>query len=488
MANKGKVYIMGAGPGDLELLTLKGKRAIEEADCIVYDRLINPRILDFAKKDAEMIYLGKGNTEGGVIQDEINRTIVTKALEGKTVARVKGGDPFVFGRGGEEIQSLFDNGISFEVIPGITSSISVPAYAGIPVTHRGVARSFHVFTGHTMEDGTWHNFEAIAKLEGTLVFLMGIKTLPIIVSDLVKNGKDPKTPVAIIEKGATADQRVTVGTLENIIEKAKERKIVPPAITIIGEVVNLRETFKWFEDKNLFGKKILVTRDKNQAGEFSNKIEKMGGVAVELPFIEIESVLSKVTPEDLKEYSALLFNSPNGVREFMKKIDDIRSLAHLKIGAVGSKTKELLEEYKIKADFMPEEYMVSKLAELSLEYTKAGEKILIITSDISPCDTDKFNSMYDREFHKIVAYNTKKIIREKDEVIKVLNKVEVVTFLSSSTVDAFYASIDGDLECVKNIKFASIGPVTSETMRKYGFSVDYEAKVYDINGILDALK
>ena len=284
MANKGKVYIMGAGPGDLELLTLKGKRAIEEADCIVYDRLINPRILDFAKKDAEMIYLGKGNTEGGVIQDEINRTIVTKALEGKTVARVKGGDPFVFGRGGEEIQSLFDNGISFEVIPGITSSISVPAYAGIPVTHRGVARSFHVFTGHTMEDGTWHNFEAIAKLEGTLVFLMGIKTLPIIVNDLVKNGKDPKTPVAIIEKGATADQRVTVGTLENIIEKAKERKIVPPAITIIGEVVNLRETFKWFEDKNLFGKKILVTRDKNQAGEFSNKIEKMGGVAVELPF------------------------------------------------------------------------------------------------------------------------------------------------------------------------------------------------------------
>lgn len=488
MANKGKVYIMGAGPGDLELLTLKGKRAIEEADCIVYDRLINPRILDFAKKDAEMIYLGKGNTEGGVIQDEINRTIVTKALEGKTVARVKGGDPFVFGRGGEEIQSLFDNGISFEVIPGITSSISVPAYAGIPVTHRGVARSFHVFTGHTMEDGTWHNFEAIAKLEGTLVFLMGIKTLPIIVSDLVKNGKNPETPVAIIEKGATADQRVTVGTLENIIEKAKERKIVPPAITIIGEVVNLRETFKWFEDKNLFGKKILVTRDKKQAGEFSNKIEKMGGVAVELPFIEIESVLSKVTSEDLKKYSALLFNSPNGVREFMKKIDDIRSLAHLKIGAVGSKTKELLEEYKIKADFMPEEYMVSKLAELSLEYTKPGEKILIITSDISPCDTDKFNSMYDREFHKIVAYNTKKIIREKDEVCTTLNKVEVVTFLSSSTVDAFYASIDGDLECVKNIKFASIGPVTSETMKKYGFSVDYEAKVYDINGILDALK
>ena len=420
MTDKGKVYIMGAGPGDLELLTLKGKRAVEEADCIVYDRLINPRILNFAKKDAEMIYLGKGNTEGGIIQDEINKTIVKKALEGKIVARVKGGDPFVFGRGGEEIQSLYDNNIPFEIIPGITSSISVPAYAGIPVTHRGIARSFHVFTGHTMEDGTWHNFEAIAKLEGTLVFLMGIKTLPTIVTDLISNGKCPDTPVAIIEKGATSDQRVTVGTLNTIVDIAKERKIVPPAITIIGEVVNLRETFKWFEEKNLFGKKILVTRDKRQAGEFSDKIEKMGGIAVELPFIEIESTLGTISKDMLQDYSAILFNSPNGVREFMNKIDDIRIFSHLKIGAVGSKTKEILESYKLKADFMPDEYLVSKLAELSLDYTKPGDKILIITSDISPCDTEKLNSIYDREFHKMIAYKTKKMIREKDEVLKTM--------------------------------------------------------------------
>ena len=488
MNKKGKVYIMGAGPGDAELLTLKGKRAIEEADCIVYDRLINNRILNYAKKDAEMIYLGKGNTEGGIIQDEINDTIVKKALEGKVVARVKGGDPFVFGRGGEEIQALFDNGIEFEEIPGITSSISVPAYAGIPVTHRGMARSFHVFTGHTMADGEWHNFEAIAKLDGTLVFLMGIKNLPIIVNDLVTNGKDPKTPIAIIEKGATADQRVTVGTLETIIDISKERKIVPPAITIIGEVVNLRDTFKWFEDTQLFGKKVLVTRDRRQAGEFSDKIEKMGGVAVELPFIEIESTLDKVDKEMLKSYSALLFNSPNGVREFMNKIEDIRDIAHLKIGAVGSKTKELLEGYKIKADFIPTEYLVERLAEEAVNHTQAGEKILIITSDISPCDTDKFNSIYDRHFDKIVAYKTKKIIRQKEEVLNTLKKVEVVTFLSSSTVDAFMASIENDVESVKNIQFASIGPVTSETMKKYGLTVDFEAKVYDINGIIEAIK
>lgn len=488
MNKKGKVYIMGAGPGDAELLTLKGKRAIEEADCIVFDRLINNRILNYAKKDAEMIYLGKGNCEGGVIQDEINKTIVEKALEGKVVARVKGGDPFVFGRGGEEIQALFENGIEFEEIPGITSSISVPAYAGIPVTHRGLARSFHVFTGHTMADGSWHNFEAIAKLDGTLVFLMGIKNLPIIVNDLITNGKDPKTPIAIIEKGATADQRVTIGTLENIVNLAQERKIVPPAITIIGEVVNLRDTFKWFEDTQLFGKKVLVTRDRRQAGEFSDKIEKMGGVAVELPFIEIESTLDKVDKEMLKSYSALLFNSPNGVREFMNKIEDIRDIAHLKIGAVGSKTKELLEGYKIKADFIPTEYLVERLAEEAVNHTQAGEKILIITSDISPCDTDKFNSIYDRHFDKIVAYKTKKIIRQKEEILNTLKKVEVVTFLSSSTVDAFMASIENDVESVKNIKFASIGPVTSETMRKYGLTVDFEAKVYDVNGIIEAIK
>lgn len=488
MDKRGKVYIMGAGPGDAELLTLKGKRAIEEADCIVYDRLINPRILNYAKKEAELIYLGKGNTEGGVIQDEINQTLVKKALEGKIVARVKGGDPFVFGRGGEEIQALFENHIEFEEIPGITSSISVPAYAGIPVTHRGMARSFHVFTGHTMADGEWHNFEAIAKLDGTLVFLMGIKNLPIIVSDLIKNGKEPSTPIAIIEKGATAEQRVTVGTLETIVEVSKKIKIVPPAITIIGEVVNLRESFKWFEDTKLFGKRILVTRDRRQAGEFSDKIEKMGGVAIELPFIEIESTLEPLDRKLLKEYSALLFNSPNGVREFMEKVEDIRDIAHLKIGAVGSKTKELLKGYKIKPDFMPEEYLVEKLAKESTKYTTPEDKILIITSDISPCDTEKFSSLYNRKFDKIVAYKTKKIKRDKNEVLSELKKVEIVTFLSSSTVEAFVESLDGDIESLKGVKFASIGPVTSDTLRKYGLSVDYEAKVYDVNGIIEAIK
>ena len=311
----GKVYIVGAGPGDLELLTLKGKRCVEEADCIVYDRLVNPQILSLAQKKCELIYLGKGNTEGGVIQDEINRTIVEKALEGKTVTRLKGGDPFVFGRGGEEILALNEAEVEFEVVPGITSSISVPSYSGIPVTHRNIARSFHVFTGHTSKEGTWHNFDAIAKLEGTLVFLMGIKNLNLIAGDLIKYGKSPTTPVAIIEKGSTSKQRVVEGTLETIVEIAKEKKVVPPAIIIIGEVVNLRSEFNWFEKLPLFGKNILTTRDYKKSVEFAYEIEKLGGKATVLPLINIEPLEIEL---DIKDAKAILFNSKNGVKTFFE--------------------------------------------------------------------------------------------------------------------------------------------------------------------------
>ncbi|MCI7222845.1 uroporphyrinogen-III C-methyltransferase [Fusobacterium sp.] len=482
--NKGKAYIIGAGPGDFELLTLKAKRVIENADCIIYDRLISPNILDLPKSTAELIYLGKENTEGGLIQDEINQTLVKKCLEGKNVARVKGGDPFVFGRGGEEIDALVENGISFEVIPGITSSISVPAYAGIPVTHRGLARSFHIFTGHTMENGKWHNFENIAKLEGTLVFLMGVKNLDLIVSDLIKNGKSSKTPVAIIEKGATRKQRVSVGTLENILKIAEKNKIKSPAITIIGEVVNLRETFSWFEPKES-SKKILITRDKKQAKEMSKLVLNKGGIPIELPFIEIEEL--KISTENLKKYSAILFNSPNGVKSFFKNIEDMRILANIKIGAVGAKTKEVLESLKIVPDFMPEEYMVDRLAEEVVKFTNRNDNILIVTSDISPADLDKYNSLYKRNYEKIVAYNTRKIKVAKDKINEKLEDIDIITFLSSSTVEAFYESINGDLKVLENKKIASIGPMTSETLRKYGIKVDYEAKKYTAEGLLDVI-
>lgn len=481
---KGKVYIIGAGPGDFELLTLKAKRIIENADCIVYDRLISNDILRLSKEDAELIYLGKENTEGGLIQDKINQTLVKKSLEGKNVARVKGGDPFVFGRGGEEIEALVKNNIDFEIVPGVTSSIAIPAYAGIPVTHRGLARSFHVFTGHTMENGKWHNFENIAKLEGTLVFLMGVKNLDLIVKNLLEYGKYSKTPVAIIEKGASKNQRTTIGNLENILELVEKNKITPPAITVIGEVVNLRETFKWFEIDNL-SKRILVTRDKKQAIEMSKNIYKRGGIPIELPFIEIENL--EIDLKNLKKYRAILFNSPNGVRAFFKNLKDIRNLANIKIGAVGIKTREILEKYKLIPDFIPSEYLVDNLAEEATKYTNENDNILIVTSDISPCNVQKYNSLYKRNYEKIIAYKTKKIKVDNKNISETLKNVDVITFLSSSTVESFYESLEGNILNLKNKKIASIGPMTSETIRKFGMNVDYEAEKYTSNGLLDVI-
>ncbi|MGL5568841.1 MAG: uroporphyrinogen-III C-methyltransferase [Cetobacterium sp.] len=482
----GKVYIIGAGCGNIDLLTLKAKRCIESADCVVYDRLIDPKVLKLAKKSAEMIYLGKGNTEGGVIQDEINKTLVLKAKEGKIVARVKGGDPFVFGRGGEEIEEIVKNSIAFEIIPGISSSIAVPEYAGIPVTHRGLSRSFHVFTGHTMENGEWHDFSTIAKLDGTLVFLMGIKNLDLITGDLIKHGKNPETPVAIIEKGTTENQRVTVGTLKDIVQKSETMKILPPAITIIGDVVSMRDTFKWFENQPLSGNKVLVTRDEKQALEFSEKLRIKGATVRELPFIKIEEA-SNFVESELKNYSALLFNSSNGVKYFMKNIKDLRSLGHLKIGVVGAKTDELLREYRIIRDFMPQKYMGSELAKEVVNFTKENDKVLFVTSDISPAECEKWSLDYKREFQKLSVYKTKKNIQPKEEVIKTLSEIDYITFLSSSTVESFHESVDGDCSVLKDKKIVSIGPVTTKTLVQLGYNVELEAKVFDVDGVIDAI-
>lgn len=485
MIKKGKAYIIGVGPGDFDLLTLKAKKIIETADCIIYDRLINQDIIKLAKIDAELIYLGKENTEGGETQQKINETLVRKCLSGKKVARVKGGDPFVFGRGGEEIEALIAEEIKFEVVPGITSSISVPAYSGIPVTNRGISKSFHVFTGHTMKDGTWHDFEVIAKLEGTLVFLMGIKNLSIIVQDLVKYGKNKETPIAIIEKGATSSQRVTVGTLENIVKKAKEIKIIPPAIIIIGDVVGLRQDYKWFEEAQKEVKKILVTRDEKHAKSLVKEIENKGGVAVELPFIKIEELSLEI--ENLRKYKAILFNSPNGVRTFFKSIKDARDLFGIKIGVVGAKTKQMLEEYKIYPDFMPDKYLVDNLAKEAVKFTQEGDNILIVTSDISPCNTEFYNYEYKRNYKKIVLYKTVKLEVEKEVVREKLEECGIVTFLSSSTVEAFFKSVKYDLELLKDKKIASIGPVTTKTLEKFGVKVDYEAEKYTAEGLLEAI-
>lgn len=485
---KGKVYIIGAGCGNIELLTLKGKRCIEEANCIIYDRLIDEKILKLAKPDAELIYLGKMNTEGGLIQEEINNTIVAKALEGKVVARVKGGDPFVFGRGGEEIEEVIKNHIPFEIVPGISSSIAVPEYAGIPVTHRGVSKSFHVFTGHTAENEPWHNFEVIGKLDGTLIFLMGIKNLGRISEDLMRNGKSPKTPIAIIEKGTTPFQRVTEGTLENIVGVAEERGIVPPAIIIVGDVVSFRDEFIWREKQPFFGKRVLITRDSNQSSEFSEIFWREGAFVKELPLIKIHSNDEKLDKEYLEKFSCILFNSPNGVRTFMDRIDDLRVLGDKKIGVVGKKTDEALRKYRVVPDFVPTEYTIERLAEEAVNFTEKGNKILVVTSDISPGDEKIWADRYGREFIKYVAYRTEKIRVPKEEISKALDEVDYITLMSSSTVEALFESIQGDFSLLEGKKLVSIGPVTSDTIRKFGMKVALEAREYDMDGIAEIIR
>ena len=503
MSNKnmknGKVYIAGAGCGDEKLITVKLKEVVQEAECIVYDRLVNENILNFAKKDVELIYMGKENTEGGELQEKINKTIVEKGLEGKKVLRLKGGDPFVFGRGGEEIESLVENGIKFEVIPGITSAIAVPAYAGIPVTHRGINTSFHIFTGHTKIDGKDLDFETIAKLQGTLIFLMGLSNLEKILENLIKYGKDSKTPVAIIKNGTTTRQQVFTGTMETIAEIVRENNVKSPVIILIGEVVNLRETMKWFEKKELFGKNILVTRNKEKQEKIIDKINRAGGQGINAPFIDIEYIDFEMP--DLSQYSVLLFNSINSVIGFMKKVKDIRVLGNIKIGVVGEKTAEEIEKYKIIPDFYPKEYTVERLASESVNYIGENEKALFIVSDISPVKEQKYSELYNRNYEKLVVYKTKKVSYSFEKMLDYLNKSDILMFLSSSTFESFMENLgvkkgqkieeildEEIVQKLKNKMITSIGPVTTKTIKSYGLEVEIEAKNYTEEGLFEAIK
>ena len=491
---KGKVYIAGAGCGDEQLITLKLKNILEKADCVIYDRLVNPNILQYSKPGAELIYMGKENTEGGELQLKINQTIVEKAFENASVLRLKGGDPFVFGRGGEEIEALLAENIEFEVIPGITSSIAVPAYAGIPVTHRGINTSFHVFTGHTKIDGSEHDFSIIAKLDGTLIFLMGLGNLEKIVENLVENGKKVDTPVAIIKDGTTSKQKTYTGTLGTIVEIVKENNVKSPVIIIIGEVVNLREKMQWFEKKVLSGKNILVTRNKEKQKKVADKINELGGQAVSLPLINIE--YNEFEMPDLSQYGAILFNSANSVIGFMNKIKDMRQLANVKIGVVGAKTAEEMGNYKIIPDFYPKEYTVERLAAESVKFTNPNERVLFVVSNISPVDTEKYDKLYGRKYEKVVVYSTEQVKIEEEKVEREVRKSEILMFLSSSTFESFVKNLGIDdlnkTEKLKNILdgkvIASIGPVTTKTIEKYGIKVNIEAEKYTEDGLLNAIE
>lgn len=498
---QGKVFLIGAGPGDVKLITVKGLECIKKADTIVYDRLANARLLSFRREDADLIFVGKGPDNHTLTQDEINQVLVREAEKGKVVARLKGGDPYVFGRGGEEAEVLRSKNIPFEIVPGITSAIAVPAYAGIPVTHRDFTSTFTVITGHEdpTKEETNINWPRLASDPGTLIFLMGVGNLPKIVEKLTSNGKAGNTPVALIRWGTRPEQQVVTGTLDNIIDEVKKAGLTSPAIIIVGQVVTLRDTLKWFENKPLFGQRVLVTRSREQASMLAEKIEELGGEAWEFPTIAIKppvelGALDRAIKET-STYDWIIFTSVNGVKAYFNRLHqlkiDIRSLGKVKFCAIGPKTQEALEEKGLVVDYVPEKFVAEAIVDGLKDKLQPGQRILLPRADLArPILVDCLKEM-DMVIDEVIAYRTVLGSEDKEILInKLINKeISVITFTSSSTVKNFMTLLENQdkSEILKNLKIACIGPITADTASEAGLAVDVIAEDYTIDGLIEAL-
>ena len=495
MPKTGKCILAGAGPGDLGLVTLRTKEAVEQADVVVYDYLCNPEILSWARPDAEIIYAGKQASAHTLSQTEINELILQRAKESKLVVRLKGGDPFVFGRGAEEAEILAQAGIPFEIVPGISSAIAVPSYAGIPVTHRDVNSSFTVFTGHedSAKEASTIDYAALVQSRGTLVMLMGAARLSKVVGELRANGASPTMPVALVRWGTTGRQETVVGQLQNIEEVALE--IEPPVVAVFGDVVSYRRRLKWFEDRPLFGRRIVVTRSRQQAGVLSARLRSLGAEVIELPTIRI------VPPENLMEFGELVrdsfqydwvvFTSPNGVTAFFdlffKLYEDARALGNARIAAIGPGTAKRVKDFHLAVDLQPEEAVAERLVEAFQSYESVENlKFLLVRAanarDVLPKRLTQLGAIVD----EAIAYRT---LPETDDITGARKRftdegADLITFTSSSTVENFLAM---KLPWPKGIKTASIGPITSSTMKQAGLTVDVEATQHDIDGLVDAI-
>jgi len=496
---KGKVYLVGSGPGDPGLLTLKAKECIEKAHVVIYDYLANRIFLNYARKDAELIYVGKEGGRHTVGQNEINRLIVEKASEGLIVVRLKGGDPFIFGRGGEEAQELVKAGISFEVVPGVTSAIAVPAYAGIPLTHRDFTATVAFVTGH--EDPTKEtsgiSWDKLATGIGTLVFLMGVGNLPKIAASLMEHGRSPETPVAVIRAGTVPGQRTVTGSLGNIGDIAQKEKIKPPAIIVVGDVVSLRKELNWFEERPLFGKRILVTRAREQASDFVARLSELGAECVEFPTIEVIPPPSWKDLDraigNLETYQWLVFTSVNGVKYFFERLEDsgkdVRNLKGIRIASIGPKTADAVRRKGVKPDLVPEEYRAEAVVEAFRKHRVEGLRILLPRAaearEVLPQELEKMGAAVE----VVEAYRTVKPEGDKDEIRAMLVKgdIHMVTFTSSSTVNNFMEMFEGEsdqlLKWMKKVTVACIGPVTAKTAEQRGLSVQITPSDYTIEAL-----
>ncbi|MCL4425497.1 MAG: uroporphyrinogen-III C-methyltransferase [Firmicutes bacterium] len=499
----GHVYLVGAGPGDPGLMTLRGLECLKKADVVVYDRLATPQLLREAKAGAEMVFAGKSPERHALTQPEINRLLVEKASQGLVVTRLKGGDPFIFGRGGEEAEELVRAGIPFEVVPGISSTTAVPAYAGIPVTHRGLSSSLAIVTGHE-EPGKRDSslrWKELATATDTLVFAMGMENLAHLSARLQENGRSPQTPVAVIQWGTRPEQKTVVGTLADIAAVVQAAGLTSPAIIVVGEVVRLREVLNWYEKKPLFGRRMLVTRSREQASALRQRLEDLGATVFEFPVIKIlplslwedwERIRDKL---QVARYRFVVFSSANGVKVFLEGLlaqgQDARLLAGASLVAIGPKTAEELRRYGLRADLVPPEYRAEGLAAvLGKELEGTRGEILLIRSNIGRDYLAGELTRYGHGVEELVVYRTEENESGSEEIRRFLQEdgVDTVTFTSSSTVTNLLKLLgSGGKELLQGIKVACIGPVTADTARENGLPVAVVAKEYTIEGLVQAL-
>jgi uroporphyrinogen III methyltransferase/synthase len=488
----GKVSLVGAGPGDPELITVKGRRVLEEADVIVYDRLANPRLLRHARPDAERIYVGKRAAAYSMPQTEITELLIARARQGQRVCRLKGGDPFVFGRGGEEAEALVAAGIPFEVVPGVTSAIAVPAYAGIPVTHRGTCAAMAIVTGHEdpIKPGSLLGWEALAQGVDTLVFLMGVKNLPHVVAQLFAHGRPPETPVALIRWGTYPAQETLTGTLATIVEQVAGRRFDPPAIIVVGEVVRLRERLRWFDRRPLFGRRVLVTRSREQAGRLTALLEEEGAEAIELPLLRFEALPPPEAAVWEERYDWVIVTSTNTVTFLWEALvavgRDMRALGQARVAAVGRETAAALAARGVRADFIPSTFTTERLLE-ELAADVSGASILIPRAEEAPDLLPEGLRSRGARVRVLPLYRT---VPEETSAVELVERLEAgeidaVTFTASSTV-RFFRKLFPD-QTLAGIVVACIGPATAATARELGLPVSLVAEEQSVRGLVRSL-
>lgn len=504
---KGKIFLVGAGPGDPGLITARGLETLKQAEVVVYDALVNPSLVRLSPARMK-IDVGKRHSEKSMPQEKINAILVSLAQKGKKVIRLKGGDPFVFGRGGEELEALCKNKIEFEVVPGVSAGHAVPAYAGIPVTDRRLASQVTYVTGHEDPNKPQSaiDWKSLAKNNGTLVFFMGMNTLKNVCRKLIAEGSDPHKPAAVIERGTLPQQRVIAGNLSNLSAKVMKAGIQTPALTVIGPVVSLGKKFSWFHPGNksaLSGKRVVITRPPSQSSALAGLLEDQGAEVLEFPSIEILPPKSWAgldrAVKNLKNYDWVLLTSVNGVQSFIDRLKkagkDARALSGIRIGVIGEATRDMLDKAGLKADFVPKRFTSeSMVKELAAEYDLSGLRFLLPRADIAPQKFCRELEAEGAEVTQVEAYRTVPGARERHK--KTLQqwvekkKMDYITFTSSSTVRHFFESFPDSLRTrlkKSGVKMVSIGPVTTGTLKEYGFKPYREAREHTVNGLMEAL-